>query len=272
SAGTAGTIPPERGQGWQEALSSLRADAPAMEPELAAEVVRTELGKPPEELFAFFSPRPIAAASIGQVHAAELADGTELAVKVQYPGVADAIRADLANTDALAIVVKAALNLLPGFIPNFDPKVFVQEIADRVVEELDYVIEAANQGEFADIYRDHPFIHVPDVFPELSSARVLTMEMVDGRIWEAALGSPQAPRLLDGYRLPLAPVIAPQPYRYSKRYAADLVAAYYDPAGPWSDVTRRFSTPKDFVFLNRIIVGLESVLGMLEASADWRAV
>src|SRR5437588_6283728 len=188
---SAGLIPEAYQQVWQDALASLRTDAPPMEPGLVSAVVEEELGAPPDRVFAYFSPRPIAAASIGQVHTAHLDDGTELAVKVQYPGVAQAIRADLANTEALAVVVKTALTMLPGFVPNLDVRSVVAEVAERVGEELDYETEAANQREFEAIYRGHPFIHIPHVFEELSSARVLTMEMVDGRRWEAALDSPK---------------------------------------------------------------------------------
>jgi predicted unusual protein kinase regulating ubiquinone biosynthesis (AarF/ABC1/UbiB family) len=80
---SAGLIPEAYRGVWQDALASLRADAPPMDPALVASVVEAELGSPPDRIFAYFSPRPIAAASIGQVHTAELADGTELAVKVQ---------------------------------------------------------------------------------------------------------------------------------------------------------------------------------------------
>src|SRR5207302_477940 len=86
------------GEVYRAALASLQSDAEPMEPVLVAAVIESELGRGPEELFVEFSPAPIAAASIGQVHVARLHDGTEVAVKVQYPGVADAIGDDLANT------------------------------------------------------------------------------------------------------------------------------------------------------------------------------
>src|SRR3989440_8590924 len=79
------------GEVYRAALASLQTDAEPMEPVLVAAVIESELGHPPEQLFAEFSAQPIAAASIGQVHAARLHDGAEAAVKVQYPGVADAI-------------------------------------------------------------------------------------------------------------------------------------------------------------------------------------
>src|SRR5256714_948981 len=163
------------GEVYRTALASLQADAQPMEPVLVAAVIESELGRPPEELFAEFSPEPIAAASIGQVHTARLHDGTEVAVKVQYPGVADAIRDDLANTELLFTFVKIVKGVVPQY-RNFDVRAVADEIAERIGEEVDYGTELANQSEFAEHYRGHPFARVPEVFPELSSDRVLTME------------------------------------------------------------------------------------------------
>jgi predicted unusual protein kinase regulating ubiquinone biosynthesis (AarF/ABC1/UbiB family) len=157
----------------REALAQLQQDAPPMSPELAAEVVRAELGAPPEELFETWDPLPIASASIGQVHRAITRDGRAVAVKVQYPGVGEAIRADLDNVDFLF----TAMGML---FPGMDPEPIVGELRDRLLEELDYHLEATNQRFFADHYRDHPHIHVPEVVDELSSARVLTTELAEG--------------------------------------------------------------------------------------------
>src|SRR5437763_9245892 len=172
------------GEVYRAALASLQADAEPMEPVLVAAVVESELGRPPEQLFAEFSPEPIAAASIGQVHTARLHDGTEVAVKVQYPGVADAIRDDLANTELLFTFVKIAKGVVPQ-LRDVDVRSVADEVVERIGEELDYGTELANQMEFADHYRGHPFARVPEVFPELSSDRVLTMEMIHGRRWTA---------------------------------------------------------------------------------------
>jgi predicted unusual protein kinase regulating ubiquinone biosynthesis (AarF/ABC1/UbiB family) len=161
----------------RDALATLQQDAPGMAPELSAQVVREELGDDPERVFARWDPLPIAAASIGQVHRAEMRNGTSVAVKVQYPGVDDAIRADLVNTDFLF----RSLGLL---FPGLDPKPLVEELRARLVEELDYRIEAANQHMFADWYAGHPFIHVPRVIEELSTARVLTTELAEGERFE----------------------------------------------------------------------------------------
>ncbi|MCB1016936.1 MAG: AarF/ABC1/UbiB kinase family protein, partial [Acidimicrobiales bacterium] len=155
------------------ALADLRQDAPPMSPELAAGVLAEELGRPPAEVFADWDPVPVASASIGQVHHAVTHDGREVAVKVQYPGVDDAIRADLANVDLLF----TATGML---FPGLDPAALVDELKARLVEELDYVLEADNQRLFAAYYADHPFITVPRVVDELSSRRVLTTEWADG--------------------------------------------------------------------------------------------
>jgi predicted unusual protein kinase regulating ubiquinone biosynthesis (AarF/ABC1/UbiB family) len=157
----------------REALQQLQADAPPMSADLAAGVVERELGQPPERAFAEWDPVPIAAASIGQVHRAITHDGMAVAVKVQYPGVERAIRADLDAFDASMLPA-------PVLFKNFDPRPFVDEIRARIGEELDYRIEAANQRLFADWYRGHPFIHIPGVVAPLSTERVLTTELATG--------------------------------------------------------------------------------------------
>jgi predicted unusual protein kinase regulating ubiquinone biosynthesis (AarF/ABC1/UbiB family) len=157
----------------REALAQLQQDAPPMAPELAAGVIESELGRPPHELFAEWDPVPIASASIGQVHRAVTRDGRAVAVKVQYPGVDEAIRGDLDNAGLLFGALKA-------MFPGLDPKPLVAELRERIVEELDYRIEADNQRLFADYYRGHPFVHVPEVVGELCSGRVLTTELATG--------------------------------------------------------------------------------------------
>src|SRR3954449_2124853 len=152
------------GEAYQTALTSLQSDAEPMDPVLVAAVVESELGRAPEELFPEFSATPIAAASIGQVHAARLADGTEVAVKVQYPGVAEAIGDDLANTQLLFTFVKVAKGIVPQ-VRNFDVRAMADEISERITEELDYAAELASLAEFAEHYRGHPFVRVPEVFP-----------------------------------------------------------------------------------------------------------
>ena len=128
------------------------------------------------ELFVEFDDEPIAAASIGQVHRAILRtpEGDRaVAVKVQYPGVAEAIDADIRTADLLG-------TLLAFGFKSLNPEDMVAEIKDRLREELDYSLEAQNQQTFADFYRGHPFIHVPEVLHNYSTSRVLITELVSG--------------------------------------------------------------------------------------------
>ncbi len=173
------------------ALADLRQDAPPMSPELAAGVVVDELGRGPTEVFAEWDPVPVASASIGQVHRAVTHDGREVAVKVQYPGVDDAIRADLANVDLLF----SATGML---FPGLDPKALVEELKARLVEELDYTLEADNQRLFAAYYEGHPFITVPGVVDELSTRRVLTTEWAPGVRFDQLASWSQEERNLAG--------------------------------------------------------------------------
>lgn len=164
----------------REALAQLQQDAPPMSPALARGVVEQELGAEPDELFVEWDDVPIASASIGQVHRAITRDGRAVAVKVQYPGVDEAIRADLANVDLLF----SGMGLV---FAGMEPGPIVEELKARAVEELDYRLEAENQTYFADFYRGHPYIHVPAVVHELSSARVLTTELAEGARFDEML-------------------------------------------------------------------------------------
>jgi predicted unusual protein kinase regulating ubiquinone biosynthesis (AarF/ABC1/UbiB family) len=157
----------------RQALATLQQDAPPMSAALAASVVEQDLGQSPDALFAEWDPTPIAAASIGQVHRAMTHDGRAVAVKVQYPGVDQAIKTDLSNTAFLS----QAIGLM---FPGFEPGPMIEELRARIMEELDYRLEARHQAQFAEFYRGHPFIHVPAVVPELSGSRVLTTELAEG--------------------------------------------------------------------------------------------
>jgi predicted unusual protein kinase regulating ubiquinone biosynthesis (AarF/ABC1/UbiB family) len=130
-------------------------------------------GEPVESLFDSIEHEAFAAASIGQVHRGRLIDGREVAVKIQYPGIAEALDADLKNAGML---VRMARALAPGL----DAREVTRELRERVLEELDYEYEAQNQRAFARAYRDHPFIYVPDVITRLSRRRVLVTEFVEG--------------------------------------------------------------------------------------------
>ena len=163
------------------ALAQLQSSAPPMSADLAAEVIERELGASPDRVFLEWDAVPIAAASIGQVHRAVVVDpatGQEraVAVKVQYPGVDQAIDADLRNADLLGLLLQQGFS-------GLDPSEMVQEVKERIREELNYELEARNQREFADYFRGHPFIHVPEVLSSLSTSRVLTTELATGQSW-----------------------------------------------------------------------------------------
>ena len=175
---------------YQQALQRLQTDAPPMDFDTARDIVEHDLGQPIDELFDSFSPEPMAAASIGQVHEARLTDGTRVAVKVQYPGVAQAIRDDLANTELLATFMKLGMSLTPRAMRT-DQRAAAAEIAERIAEEVDYRHEAHNITRFADLYRGHPFIRVPDLVTDRSGPRVLTMTYVDGIGWDEARAASQ---------------------------------------------------------------------------------
>ena len=157
----------------REALAQLQQDAPPMSPELSSETVERELGQAPDALFAEWDSTPIAAASIGQVHRAITRDGTAVAVKVQYPGVDEAIRADLDNAGMV-------IGAMPMLFPGLETGPLVEELRVRLTEELDYQREADNQQLFAEYYAGHPFITIPRVLPELStdSERQLAAETI----------------------------------------------------------------------------------------------
>jgi predicted unusual protein kinase regulating ubiquinone biosynthesis (AarF/ABC1/UbiB family) len=187
-------VPKELQSIYQEALAGLRNEAPPMTPKLARATLEAELSGPAERNFSEFDWEPIAAASIGQVHAAQLHDGRQVAVKIQYPGVGEAIRADLRNAELLAAVLGVAVGSLSSRGLKLDLRSMAAEVSVRVEEELDYRIEASNQAEFADHYRGHPFIRVPEVIGELSTDRVLTQQLVQGHRWSEALLAEQSLR------------------------------------------------------------------------------
>jgi predicted unusual protein kinase regulating ubiquinone biosynthesis (AarF/ABC1/UbiB family) len=342
----------------REALSQLQHDAPPMAPELAAKVIDEELGAPPDVVFAEWDPRPIAAASIGQVHRAMTRDGRAVAVKVQYPNVAESIEADLANIDL-------GMLLAPFMWKSLDAKAVAEEVRLRITEELDYHLEAKNQRQFADWYREHPFIHVPDVVDELSTARVLTTDLAEGvrfqelETWSqeekdlageaiyrfvfgswyrfhAFNGDPHPGNYLfrpgghvtfldfglvkhfteadielanglvrtvvlepdihelrkaseaAGYFVPGAPISDERVADYSRMFweptlergvrsitsewATELVHKYMFSRETFGDILDYIAVPPDYVFLQRINLGVFAILGRLNATSDWRGV
>ncbi len=347
-------LPPEA----QQALATLQADAPPMAPEAAEGVVRAELGAPPQKVFLDWQVAPIAAASIGQVHRAVTRDGRDVAVKVQYPGVGDAIETDLNNTEGMYRLVGAFA------LKGLDTKGLVDELRARMRDELDYRLEAANQREFATHFAGHPFVIIPAVDTKTSTMRVLTTEWaegigfaeflatatrsakeragesiwrfaqhaifkmgafngdphpgnyrfsIDGRVtfldfglvkrwtpgeWERLLPSMEAiivqrdpERLLaamesvgflkagHGLAADLVYEYVSTPYKaylterfaFDRHFVKNTMATIIDVKGPYSEVIERLNLPVSFVILDRVVWGVNAILGKLEVEAPWRA-
>src|SRR3954470_17476450 len=168
-----GLVPEEYREEFQAKLGELRDAAPNVRFSDMRKVVESELGDKLSDAFAEFDETPIAAASIGQVYRARLHDGREVAVKVQYPGVAQAVRADMQNIGMI-------LRLMKRIAPGLDVKATAEEVRSRIGEELDYELEAQNQRSLARIFRGHPFIVVPDVVTSLTHEKVIVSEFVSG--------------------------------------------------------------------------------------------
>ena len=357
-------LPPEVRGAYHEALASLRDQAPAFDADAIAEVITEEYGAPPEAVFASFDPEPLAAASIGQVHVGKLDDGREVVIKVQYPGVAEAVRADLDNASAFAPLARLVAQ-------NQEIEPLLDELRERIDDELDYEREAQYQRAFATRYADHPFIRVPDIIGELCRPRVLVSERVHGQrfpgflaeadeaerqrvgeiIFRYAFGSIGRFRLFNGdphpgnylierdqaadgrirvafldygsvkmftreryasmrsieeamatrdrdtailalrdagflprnaevdeervfewFQLYTRPVVTDQPFTFTSEFAAEVIRSTTDPRDPFSNMLRQLNLPPDYLLLNRIQWGLNSVLGQLGATGDWRAI
>jgi predicted unusual protein kinase regulating ubiquinone biosynthesis (AarF/ABC1/UbiB family) len=162
----------------QGKLATLRDDIPPVAFSSLEKLMREELGAPLGDVFSDFDERAFAAASIGQVHRATTVDGDDVVVKVQYPGVAEAVETDLRNAMLLLPLVK---RLAPGL----DARAMAVEMRERIGEELDYELEAQNQRRIDRLMRGHPFISVPHVYTDLSTRRVLVSEYVEGERFEA---------------------------------------------------------------------------------------
>jgi predicted unusual protein kinase regulating ubiquinone biosynthesis (AarF/ABC1/UbiB family) len=183
-----GLVSEEHREEFQRELAKLRDAAPTVSFKQMRRVIEEDLDEPLGRVFSSFEEEPVAAASIGQVYRATLAeDGREVAVKVQYPGVAAAVRADLQNLEMI-------MRLLKRMTPALDVKAISEEIRERIVEELDYELEAQNQRSLARIFAGHPFIVVPEVASEYTRERVLVTQYVRGVGFEELKQRPQADR------------------------------------------------------------------------------
>jgi predicted unusual protein kinase regulating ubiquinone biosynthesis (AarF/ABC1/UbiB family) len=358
-------LPPDVRNVYHDALAQLRDAAPSFDRDAIVEVITEEYGEAPEAVFASFDPDPLAAASIGQVHAAKLHDGRDVVVKVQYPGVAEAVRADLSNAESFAPLARF-------MAPNQEIEPLLDELRERIDDELDYEREAQYQRAFATRYEGHPFIRVPDIVGELCRQRVLVTERVHGErftdfvdtaseedrqrvgeiVFRYAFGSIGRFRLFNGdphpgnylveppgsaedggvrvafldygsvkmftreryssmrvieramatgdrdtalgalrdagflprnavvdeqavydwFRLYTRAVVEDQPFVFTPEFAAEVIRSTTDPRSPYRDVLRKLNLPSDYLMLNRIQWGLNSVLGKLSAEGDWRAI
>jgi predicted unusual protein kinase regulating ubiquinone biosynthesis (AarF/ABC1/UbiB family) len=182
-----GELPEEEQDELQRSLAALRDDVPPVAFADLEKLMRDEFDGPLERVFSHFDERAFAAASIGQVHRATTVDGDDVVVKIQYPGVAEAVETDLRNAMVLLPLVK---RLAPGL----DAKALAREMRERIGEELDYELEAQNHRRIERFMRGHPFIRVPHVYTHLSTRRVLVSEYVDGERFEAVRRADEAQR------------------------------------------------------------------------------
>jgi predicted unusual protein kinase regulating ubiquinone biosynthesis (AarF/ABC1/UbiB family) len=157
----------------QARLASLRDNVPPVGWEQMRKVMEGEWGQDPERVLEHIDPEPAAAASIGQVYRGRTKDGREVALKVQYPGIAEAVESDMRNVRMLA-------PLLRRLMPGLDVRPVLAELSERISAECDYELEASSHRRLARFWRDHPFMFVPVVDTRLSRRRVLVSEWVDG--------------------------------------------------------------------------------------------
>src|SRR3954453_21534887 len=182
-----GLVPEEYRDEFQRKLGELRDAAPNVRFTDMRKVIESELGEKLADAFDEFDETPIAAASIGQVYRAKLHDGRDVAVKVQYPGVAQAVRADMQNLGMI-------LRLMKRIAPGLDVKATAEEVRSRIGDELDYELEAQNQRSMARIFRGHPFIVVPEVVTSMTHEKGIVSEFVSGLGFDAVKQLDQATR------------------------------------------------------------------------------
>lgn len=164
-------VPEQFGEPYREALTKLQKDAPPLPAAKVHRVLDAQLGTKWRERFESFDDAPVASASIGQVHKAIWSDGREVAVKIQYPGADEALRADLKT-------MKRMVSVFKQLSPGADVQGVVDELIERTEMELDYRLEADNQRAFAKAYKDHPHFVVPAIVA--SAPKVVIAEWIDG--------------------------------------------------------------------------------------------
>ncbi|MGI8575377.1 MAG: ABC1 kinase family protein [Egibacteraceae bacterium] len=345
---------------YRQRLAALRDAAPPTQPRAIGEVLASEYGAPAEQVFSAWEPQPFAVASIGQVHRARLDDGTLVAVKVQHPGVAEAVEADLANAGAFA-------RLLRLTHPHLEVAPLLEEVRARLLPELDYQQEAIFQQAFVDRYSGHPFIRIPRVHHAWCRPRVLVTDYVQGRTFDEvaqdaqsaerdtygeiifrfvfgslyrfrlfnadphpgnflfpgdgtvafldfgctkAFSSGARARLgavhravaahdVEALRLALVeagilrrerrdevdvgvvlrwfdqahePMRENAEYTYGTTYARRVLASSSDPGHGYQEELRKLDMPADYLLLNRITFGVNSLLAQLRPTANWHAI
>ncbi|MGN6546956.1 MAG: ABC1 kinase family protein, partial [Aureliella sp.] len=157
-------------------LAHLQTQTPADNFETAKTIVELELGKPLEEVFRHFDEKPIASASIGQVHLAELLDGTHVVVKVQHADIVATVREDLEVMAGLATLAERVPDLAP-----WKPRTLVEQFSKSIRREMNFTRELQNLQLFLSELRGYPLVSIPRPFPKYSTQRVLTMELLKGR-------------------------------------------------------------------------------------------
>ena len=180
-------LEPEDSERIKVRLAELRDNAPRVGFDKLEKLMAQEWGEPVKKVLKDIDPEAIAAASIGQVHRATTLEGEDVAVKLQYPGIAEAVETDLRN-------LKVLMPLLGRIAPGLDTKALAEELRERISEELDYELEAQSQRRIARGWRHHPHLVVPKVYTELSTRRVLVTEFVDGESFTALRERPDAER------------------------------------------------------------------------------
>lgn len=168
----ASVIPAE----WEEQLAKLQSNVPPFPSSQVREIIIDQLGKPPEELYATFEPTPFAAASTAQVHRATLHNGTEVVVKVQRPNIRNQMKADVGIMRNAARVLSNRSQALRAI----DLSGMVDEFGSNAIRELDYTGEAYNAFRLTQNMASIPGVHIPQIYPELSTDRILTMEFIRG--------------------------------------------------------------------------------------------
>ncbi len=165
-------IPPD----YLDELAKLQDTVPQFSYDELCLIFKEETGRTPEEIFKLFDTKPLAAASIGQVHHAHLDNGTEVVVKVQRPGIENVIAVDLEILAHIADLMEQYLEEVQGHRPS----AIVNEFARSLSREIDFSIELTNIQRFSRQFEGNPTIHVPSVYPELSTERILVMEYIAG--------------------------------------------------------------------------------------------